>query len=851
MSMLQYYYTSCTHGAEGRSGFQNKAVSPGIPADLMQASHKIIDYEVPVSLREQPIEEHPPALRYSLWNEKTAILLSSQSCGRDEFDRPGNFFSHVVLTDVDDFDIYPPILYWKHPFWKKEDPSSNLQLPVRPAFDLAPALDFNLIWPFLEEGKRKAWFASLLSAVIQFDSTRRPVVILDEPDHVALWIAAVTFALPSVLRPFLTFATYHHDPYHCSFHITGTTRDSGFHFTPDDYITHFVLNAEESMISSIAPCAAADFICENFTPELFDEKLSDFFATCNARLPKSRASLGRKLDDAVNFYKVTRDESQSLTAEAIQATIESYLEDLSQTQAIQDESSDDLDLCKDILAKSILNSPDPVSKSRSLRNYQRILQLQNRAGGSFEGRADPDVRLWLSTIREPGLEPIETLLNVYREAFKEHFGTIVSHPEFIDGLTQTLSGSQSDRCLYIWRKIFTYAQIKPSNRQSIKNATRVTLRIVDLYPERGGNKGFPSTFAEDLISAVLSLFKGQEDLLVECLILDWPTYTNFVHGWVYYQMVRELDPIARTKFRDAFLRFDSEIREYEYFRDLLSSQVENKVRILEAWVRFTAPQGSEAVYETLRQAIDIAIKPLNESETRIFSEQLLASNFLSSLMLPPLKTRVMLEYIGTQEMGEIPSSRLPLYRECYASPALVSTKTMFIIGGSLAMTEGYFQSRSIPEINAMLTSLGEEGYEQEALKYIQRFFRSPITMTSHKDMILAVYVHKYQHIFWAEYWNYLIKVMLSNGYADTFSKMLEFWFERAPIDLADRPYVTTGFFLMFFLHIESVRSSKENTKQFKQVGEEIKRCLEKKDWYPLICDMFDIDTDKKKVFGLF
>ena len=100
-------------------------------------------------------------------------------------------------------------MYWRHRFWRKTDLSDRTSIPIEPRFDLEPSLDVERIAPFLAKGRRHQWFISLLTAVLQYPETGRPIVILDTDDHIAMWIAAVTFALPEVFRPLISFTTYH------------------------------------------------------------------------------------------------------------------------------------------------------------------------------------------------------------------------------------------------------------------------------------------------------------------------------------------------------------------------------------------------------------------------------------------------------------------------------------------------------------------------------------------------------------------------------------------------------------------------------------------------------------------
>src|SRR5260370_25817275 len=87
--------------------------------------------------------------------------------------------------------------------------------------------------------------------LVEWNRMQGRVVILDKTDNVAQWIAALTIMLPPDYRPLLSFATYHHDPYQSQFMVTGTSSDSSFRASPDEYMSYFILNAETGRISDV------------------------------------------------------------------------------------------------------------------------------------------------------------------------------------------------------------------------------------------------------------------------------------------------------------------------------------------------------------------------------------------------------------------------------------------------------------------------------------------------------------------------------------------------------------------------------------------------------------------------
>src|SRR5581483_6230794 len=259
MQVLQHYYTSYVNRETGSAGFQVKAMSPGISPENQSTITRLISYRIPTTLNELEVSNHPIALRYYYKNPQEAILLCSQSNGTDENGRPGNFFAHSLITEPDFFANMPPILYWQSRFWRTKDSGTNAVIaPLHSLEEVETTLDIEEVWRFLAQGKRIEQFHKLMCAIVHSQSTQRRIVIIDSADNVAQWIAAVTFMLPPDCRPLLSFATYHHDPYQSQFMITGTTSDSSFRASPEEYMSYFILNTVTGKMSDVADSPYAD-----------------------------------------------------------------------------------------------------------------------------------------------------------------------------------------------------------------------------------------------------------------------------------------------------------------------------------------------------------------------------------------------------------------------------------------------------------------------------------------------------------------------------------------------------------------------------------------------------------------
>ncbi len=311
MSALQFYYTSCVQTTAGTSGFQMKAMSPGISPDLQSLLARLAAYRIPPALDATHTDKHPIALRYHYQNEQECILLCSQSSGTDELGRPGNFFAHGLVLEHDLFSCVPPIFFWKSPFWQKQDPQERSQivsLPVLNAFDEEPTLELEDIWRFLARDNRRALLHKLLCAVLSSGTTQRRIVIIDEVEQVVMWIAAVSCLLPPTYRPLLTFATFHHDPYQSLSLVTGTTGAPFFRASREEYQSFFVLNALTDTASNVPPSAYADLAVAFAESGLYETKLLRLFSDYTRHFPYAPVFDGQ-LDHLAHYSRIVLGQS--------------------------------------------------------------------------------------------------------------------------------------------------------------------------------------------------------------------------------------------------------------------------------------------------------------------------------------------------------------------------------------------------------------------------------------------------------------------------------------------------------------------------------------------------------------
>jgi|GEM_PF-943131 len=234
MSFMQAYYTSCVSGLRGSKGFQFNAATPGFDPRLLDQIERLGMYAPPSSAAVQPSDEElarfPLVLLYQPLGGGQSVLAQSRYIGLDYSGRWGNYFTHYAVTENTQRDLANqlPIELWKSPAWMSAE-SSQRELPHVSEFPLSGVIDAEAVRSFVNE--RPGHVAGIVEATRLALKTGRRVVIVDEDESIAKWIAAATYALPRHLALATSFTTYAKSPYESGAIIIGTTGDSDFRGT--------------------------------------------------------------------------------------------------------------------------------------------------------------------------------------------------------------------------------------------------------------------------------------------------------------------------------------------------------------------------------------------------------------------------------------------------------------------------------------------------------------------------------------------------------------------------------------------------------------------------------------------
>jgi len=252
MVIEQAYYTSCETGLRGSKGFQFNAVSSGLDQATLAYLERYGGYAPPLSCPTRPTVEEladfPRTLTYFMLPGDYAVLARSVYVGKDYSGRYGNFFTHFLVSRfvTDLVSQLLPIDAWQAHFWKSS-PVTDKTLGTLSLSDIKAGTRKIEVANFLNDGERQEHFGSLVSCVQSAPQTKRRIIIVDTDEAVAMWIAAITYVLPTHLAKQVTFTTYAKNPYNIDTLICGTTSDSDFRFTPTEmqhqfYVFDFVSN---------------------------------------------------------------------------------------------------------------------------------------------------------------------------------------------------------------------------------------------------------------------------------------------------------------------------------------------------------------------------------------------------------------------------------------------------------------------------------------------------------------------------------------------------------------------------------------------------------------------------------
>lgn len=837
MAMLQHYFTSCLHGTSGQAGFQTKAESPGISPEVAKTVSSMINYRIPPSLDERAIAQHPIALRYDYLGPTRCILTCCQSNGTDEKGRNGNYFAHTIITSPQDFATLPPIMFWRHSFWKSHDSSDRLEIRPEPSFELEPSLELQAVWPFFEQPRRREWFQKLLSATVQYAESRRPIVILDDANNVALWIAAVTFALPPGLRTTLTFATYHHDPYAVPYCITGTTRpgDSTFRCSSDEYISYFVLNALDGRVSATPDSPYATYVCERYFPGSYEEKLLDFFLTCHRRLPPRSQNAARYLDDITRFVLAVREGRVPLSDSTSRRAVSSFLSDMEARESVaEDELGDLRDTVTRMLQEVRRQGADSLDP-----DYSRSLALLKRHDTVFHEHIKDDIDLLAEAVLGYRPRQATELLSLLDSLYPADLvRRTASDDDYLARISDALPPVNLQVPTLLWKTLGRYLRSGSSKNGGLVRLVQSTLLVLESIAG-ASPPVVPPQEAQALVTSMLTASPDMERVACEALRSASPKLKAAPY-WLYYGLAGTRTLPERQSYRQLFAAGIENAVRYEVKRDLVANPLERAGALLEEWNTYLA-QHPDMARQALQGAIEFGISYYTGQQRTHMVQQVLLHDAVVDRLDATVTTKLLRIFLSTVTLQVLPPSLVKLYQK-FSDHQGLNDDQRAVMKGCLAMTGGKLDSATVSGTQNRLRKADKANYEAETAKWMKRFFDRGVSLQDQVNMLQAVYVPQYREVFWSLYWKWFGELALDRTRTADFIRALGFWFDEGLARFAGQPYVAQEFFMGLPDALEGIGSQK----QYRQVARAINEQASRQPWYAVVCDYLSA-TKKKSI----
>lgn len=327
MKAHQIIQTSCKRGFGTGSGFQVFSCDEETAQSGMVSGaeyQKLFVYDTPV-------EVGVPAFGYAQVEEVGDVFNLNTRLPHDyagEGTRSGNLLNHAVFVE-EGLSFYPMEVYGSACFRTEMDPSevnSDDAPDYLPLLDLCPASKITIgeVSEWVEDGDRLDVVEALLSATFDAMANNKVVVVIDDVENVARWIAAVEFCLPLGLAKQIRFLTYSENPGTGVAHLVGTNKRGLDNMPPYAQASCIVFNIVEGVLPDY-PFAGAflDFIDTNF--DLNPEGVARFASFADKNL-----KLGFNLSDfskGYSVYSLSNDPVSEWSATAIEEGLAFALSD--------------------------------------------------------------------------------------------------------------------------------------------------------------------------------------------------------------------------------------------------------------------------------------------------------------------------------------------------------------------------------------------------------------------------------------------------------------------------------------------------------------------------------------------
>ncbi|MBO3459013.1 hypothetical protein G7B40_010135 [Aetokthonos hydrillicola Thurmond2011] len=853
MVILQQYYTSWHNQKIQKTGFQVKAQSPGITPEIADTLTKLIGYSIPSQSDTSTFATHPIAFRYYVDNN-LAILISSQSSGKDELGRSGNFFAHSIVGTPDEI-AYPlaPIFYWKSPFWINQDESDETILPLIEHFHAEVVFDFDSVWSFIYESNRREWFYQMICAVVDNHQSQRRIIIVDEAESVALWIAAISTVLPPIYCHFLSFSTYHHDPGRVPFIITGTTADSNFRCTSDTYVSYFILNAYEGCVSKAPRSDYADYISARLNQEQYEDEVLDFFNWVE-RLDSQPQVIDRQLDNYINFYQAVNSQEVELEPIKLVVAIRSIINVISQKVTIGLEDIADIRAACRTLGNTLLRRQD----KELIEEYQRSLELLKKYDGNFEETFEVVFDILSLVVLQKRREEANIFSALIAEFYPESLrNSAINQPNNIQKYANHLRDNDLAQVVIFWEFLGKDLQLTQETERFLQPIFSKTFRALQHQASANGLQ------VPDLAAKVIANISAADSIDDRALFRIACEY-NPVLEWLYYAKVEKVSLVERSqhywRYWENFQQEAPNLSRYELQRDLINSTTYLQIiQTLRDWVNNVHIDSRS---KTLNEAINFILSKQFENLSTVDTPTIILHLLSEESLLKHLDQRIYYQFVQSilaqAKICKLDSLTLKLYQKLLLELLPEQTysysqsidglkidwQKQSIIRGAIDLTKGILQAKTVPELCKYFNSITREQYKQDASKLCKEFFVSEIDPDAHFKLICGVYSKTHREEFWEIYWSSFHSYLLEKERINDIVRIMDLWF-NASADLVNHPYAVPEFFTELPSLLEEIQSSKN----YRRIEREFQSQLAAKDWYPVIEKYFQ--KSRKRFLGNF
>ena len=271
------YYTDCVpgQGLQGGAGFQFQAATPGDASEAMHVVQRSALYEPPTAwMRDRrPVADYPRSLAHTA-EEGFFATAAGRYLGQEaNGTRQGNQFTHAIVTkDPAAYGSVRPAQLWGADWWAHEPAPDTTLAELAPIFSVPGPLDIETVRDRVGAATDADRLLEALVSALQHlaDPDRRRTVVLvgEDPERSACWLAAATLLLPSPQALRISFKIFVTDPQYARHEVialhpdwagrwSDTRSDSGL----------VVFDLDQERCSTVEATASAAFWVPRFLSE--------------------------------------------------------------------------------------------------------------------------------------------------------------------------------------------------------------------------------------------------------------------------------------------------------------------------------------------------------------------------------------------------------------------------------------------------------------------------------------------------------------------------------------------------------------------------------------------------------